>query len=66
MANAVANHLNKKLLSVNFPSLARNSSVSEVMRFIFREAKLHNAIIFFGNHPLSQPIKAQDLSLNLI
>jgi hypothetical protein len=47
MANAIANYLQKKLLMVNFPSL-REKSMSELMRLIFREAKLYDAIIFFG------------------
>jgi flavorubredoxin len=47
MANAIANHLQKKLLVVNFPSLG-TKNMSELMRLIFREAKLYDAIIFFG------------------
>ncbi|ELR12202.1 ATPase, AAA domain containing protein [Acanthamoeba castellanii str. Neff] len=36
----------KKLLVVNFPSLG-TKNMSELMRLIFREAKLYDAIIFF-------------------
>jgi hypothetical protein len=53
MANAIANYLQKKLLMVNFPSL-REKSMSELMRLIFREAKLYDAIIFFGT--LARPL----------
>jgi hypothetical protein len=55
MANAIANHLQKKLLVVNFPSLG-TKNMSELMRLIFREAKLYDAIIFFGKrHTPTRP-----------
>ena len=37
MANAVARHVNKKVLLINFPSLGANEA-GEVVRFIFRWA----------------------------
>lgn len=45
LANALACHLNKRLLVVNFGSLG--DKLGEVLRFIFREAKLNNAVLFF-------------------
>jgi len=45
MANAVANHLGKKLLLVNFPSLEHNSASS--LRYLFREAQVQDALLFF-------------------
>ncbi len=46
LANAIANHLGKKILLVNFPSLG--GMVSDlVIKYIFREAKVNNAILFF-------------------
>ncbi|KAG2434073.1 hypothetical protein HXX76_007801 [Chlamydomonas incerta] len=46
MANAVAHHVGKKVLLINFPSLGQNQA-GEVVRFIFREAKIHDALLFF-------------------
>ncbi|GIM08475.1 hypothetical protein Vretimale_12482, partial [Volvox reticuliferus] len=46
MANAVAHHVGKKVLLINFPSLGQNKA-GEVVRFIFREAKIHDALLFF-------------------
>ncbi|GLC47982.1 hypothetical protein PLESTB_000046300 [Pleodorina starrii] len=46
MANAVAHHVGKKVLLINFPSLGHNEA-GEVVRFIFREAKIHDALLFF-------------------
>lgn len=34
------------MLLINFPSLGGNEA-GETIRFIFREAKIHDAIIFF-------------------
>ena len=44
-ANALANHLHKKLLVVNVGTFGRIDS--EAFRFLFREAKLQDAIVFF-------------------
>eukprot|EP00026_Physarum_polycephalum_P001373 Phypoly_transcript_01374.p1 GENE.Phypoly_transcript_01374~~Phypoly_transcript_01374.p1 ORF type:complete len:556 (+),score=115.18 Phypoly_transcript_01374:1030-2697(+) len=46
MANSVANHLKKKVLLINFPSLG-SMSAGENFKFIFREAKINDAILFF-------------------
>ena len=61
MANALANKLNKKVcvcviicsyycyhqvLLINFPSLG-DMSAGENFKFVFREAKIHDAILFF-------------------
>ena len=46
-AHAVANRLGKKILQVAVPTLDAENSRA-VLQLIFREAKLSNAIIFFG------------------
>jgi len=45
-ANAVAALLGKKLLLVNFPSLGGDNA-AEVVRMIFRESKINDAVLFF-------------------
>ncbi|NLI79482.1 MAG: AAA family ATPase, partial [Candidatus Riflebacteria bacterium] len=45
MANAIARHLGKKILLVNFPELGYDSA--GVLKFLFREARLQNALVFF-------------------
>jgi SpoVK/Ycf46/Vps4 family AAA+-type ATPase len=45
-ANALANHLGKRLLLVNFPQLGYNNS-DEAYKFLVREARIHDAILFF-------------------
>ena len=46
MANAIAHHLAKKILLINYPSLGQNEA-GENIRFIFREAKINDALLFF-------------------
>ncbi|CAE7433719.1 katnal2, partial [Symbiodinium microadriaticum] len=46
LANGIASKLNKKILLINFPTLGANSA-GHIIKLIFREAKIHNAIIFF-------------------
>jgi len=46
MANALAKHLGKKIFVINFPKLREYGS-GEVLRMIFREAKLKNCLLFF-------------------
>jgi SpoVK/Ycf46/Vps4 family AAA+-type ATPase len=46
MANALANKLQKKVLLINFPSLG-SMTAGENFKFIFREAKINDAILFF-------------------
>ncbi|KAL6050677.1 AAA domain-containing protein [Balamuthia mandrillaris] len=46
MANALANSLGKKILLINYTSLGGNRA-DEVIKFIFREAKLTDSILFF-------------------
>lgn len=46
MANAVAKHLGKRILLVNYPSLGSNNA-DLVIKYIFREAKLQDAVLFF-------------------
>ncbi|XP_064405407.1 uncharacterized protein LOC135350521 [Halichondria panicea] len=46
MANALANKLGKKVLLINFPSLG-SMTAGENFKFIFRESKINDAILFF-------------------
>jgi len=46
LANALAAMLGKKVLLVNFPQLGNNSA-GAVAKMLFREATIHNALIFF-------------------
>ncbi len=46
-AHAIANHLGKKILQVAVPTFDIEKSQT-ILQLIFREAKLSNAIIFFG------------------
>ena len=46
MANALAALLGKKILLINFPSLGFNEA-GAIIKLIFREAKIHDAILFF-------------------
>jgi len=45
LAEALGTHLKKKILLVNLPSLG--FSGDDVLRYLFREAKVNNAILFF-------------------
>mmetsp|Transcript_55125 Transcript_55125/g.109460 ORF Transcript_55125/g.109460 Transcript_55125/m.109460 type:complete len:1218 (-) Transcript_55125:466-4119(-) len=46
MANALAALIGKKVLMINFPALGANSA-GAILKLIFREAKIHDAILFF-------------------
>ena len=46
LANALAGHLGKRLLLVNFPTIGDFSS-DDTLRFLFREARLQEAVLFF-------------------
>jgi len=45
MANALANHIGKKILLVNFSSLADRKD--DILKYVFREAKINDAMLFF-------------------
>lgn len=45
MANALANEMDRRVLLVNFPSLGFDSDAA--LRLLFREARIHNAVLFF-------------------
>ncbi|EPY27619.1 AAA ATPase [Strigomonas culicis] len=47
LANAVAHNMKKRILVVNFSQFKSDLTAAAVMRFLFREAKLNDAIIFF-------------------
>lgn len=46
LANAIAARLKKKLLLINFPGLG-NENAAGIIKLIFRESKIHDAILFF-------------------
>lgn len=46
LANAIGKLLKKKILLVNFPNLGVNSP-GYYVKMIFREAKIHNSLVFF-------------------
>ena len=46
-AHGLANHLGKKLLSIGLSSFPEDISLSEFLKFLFRECKIHDAILFF-------------------
>jgi len=46
MANALATMLGKKVLLINFPTIGF-SAADEVMKLLFREAELNDAVLFF-------------------
>ena len=47
LANGVACELHKKVLLVSLVQYKGNERATEILRFIFREAKLNDAIVFF-------------------
>ena len=47
LANGVANELKKKVLLVTLAQFKNDSKAPDILRFVFREAKLNDAIIFF-------------------
>jgi SpoVK/Ycf46/Vps4 family AAA+-type ATPase len=47
LANAVAHDLGRKILLVNLLQFKGDAKSPEMLRFVFREAKLNDAIIFF-------------------
>jgi SpoVK/Ycf46/Vps4 family AAA+-type ATPase len=47
MANALANHMGRRLMLVNFSLLSLPRKSDKLLRFIFREAKMQNAVLFF-------------------
>ncbi|ESL09869.1 AAA ATPase [Trypanosoma rangeli SC58] len=47
LANAVAHELKKRILLVNLLQFKSDAKAPEMLRFIFREAKLNDAMVFF-------------------
>ncbi|RNF18158.1 putative AAA family ATPase [Trypanosoma cruzi] len=47
LANAVAHELHKRILLVSLLQFKNDTKAPEMLRFIFREAKLNDAIVFF-------------------
>ena len=46
LANALAHRMRKRILLVNFPTIGGMTS-DDALKFLFREAKVHDAILFF-------------------
>jgi len=46
LANALAAHIGKRILLVNFPTIGTMGS-DDTLRFLFREARIHDAVLFF-------------------
>jgi SpoVK/Ycf46/Vps4 family AAA+-type ATPase len=66
LANGIASKLNKKILLINFPTLGANSA-GHIIKLIFREAKIHNAIIFFDEcESLFQTRERGSANVNMI
>lgn len=55
-AHGIAHELGKRLLLVSIPALGDTNLTKEVVRFLFREAKIHNAIIFVSFYCFQIPI----------
>ena len=47
MANALANHVGRRLLLVNFSLWSLFENSDELLRVLFREAEAHDAVLFF-------------------
>lgn len=54
MANAIGKRLKKKMLLVNFPSLGDANSSGEIIKLLFREARIKKSILFFDECEVSQ------------
>lgn len=46
LANAIAAHLKKRILLVNYPQIGGMRS-DDTLKFLFREARVHDAVLFF-------------------
>eukprot|EP01006_Ploeotia_vitrea_P008062 TRINITY_DN19007_c0_g2_i1.p1 TRINITY_DN19007_c0_g2~~TRINITY_DN19007_c0_g2_i1.p1 ORF type:complete len:916 (-),score=128.42 TRINITY_DN19007_c0_g2_i1:39-2519(-) len=47
LANAIAHQVHKKLLFVNLSAMLTTAKCGDMLKLVFREAKLHDALIFF-------------------
>ena len=68
-AHGLANHLGKKLLTIGLSSFPEDISFSEFLKFLFRECKIHNAILFFDECELlfhSRDISRNDILSSLL
>lgn len=46
-AHGVANHLGKRVLNVDIPTFVESKQADQFLPGLFREARLHNALLFF-------------------
>ena len=68
-AHGLANHLGKKLLTIGLSSFPEEISFSDFLKFLFRECKIHNAILFFDECELlfhSRDISRNDILSSLL
>ena len=68
-AHGLANHLGKKLLTIGLSSFPEDISFSEFLKFLFRECKIHNAILFFDECELlfhSRDVSRNDILSSLL
>lgn len=66
LANAIATKLGRKVLLINFPTLGMNNA-DLIIKLIFRESKIHNAIIFFDEcESLFQSREKGSMNVNMI
>ena len=68
-AHGLANHLGKKLLTIGLSSFPEDISFSDFLKFLFRECKIHNAILFFDECELlfhSRDISRNDILSSLL
>ena len=54
LANAIGKYMKKRMLLINYPSLG-SMSADHVIKFIFREAKLADAVLFFVSSEFIPP-----------
>eukprot|EP00485_Elphidium_margaritaceum_P014580 CAMPEP_0202732188 /NCGR_PEP_ID=MMETSP1385-20130828/187527_1 /ASSEMBLY_ACC=CAM_ASM_000861 /TAXON_ID=933848 /ORGANISM="Elphidium margaritaceum" /LENGTH=1162 /DNA_ID=CAMNT_0049398495 /DNA_START=24 /DNA_END=3510 /DNA_ORIENTATION=- len=72
MANAIARHLDRKILLINYTKLAGGNGgaekgVDDLIKLAFREAKIQNAVIFFDEcEALFESRDRGNKSVNLI
>jgi len=68
LANAVANHLNKKILLFNFNSLSSYRATTEsssIFRMLFREARMNDAVLFFDESEIVLSERINELLIEI-
>ncbi len=68
LANAISNHLNKKILLFNFNNLSQMQSMmddQQVFSVLFREARMNDAILFFDESEAILENRLNDLLIEI-